>query len=415
MALSDSRTIWFIHPYAGGPGVGRYDRPYHLARHWQAMGWRCIVLTSSEHHLLDSPRSPGVANIEGVTYEFIRTPAYQGNGLGRIVNMITFTAKLVQQGSALAARHGRPRMVIASSPHPYCYLAAERLARRFASCCVFEVRDLWPLSLIELAGVSSSHPLVRITEWLERRAYRSADAVVSLLPCTREYMFARGLSEPRWHYIPNGVETAQNDCLVDSEAAVLARKWRAAGRTVVVYAGALGRPNHVESLVRAMALQRLAGTDTGAIIIGRGEMKLQLLALIEQFGLEDRVTVFEQIPKRAVLALFRQVDIGFISLRPEPLFRFGVSPNKLFDYMLAGLPVLFAVQAGNDPVSDAACGYSVNSGQPGAISEALTEFASMPTAARREMGQRGRSWVEQHHSYARLARDYLALAGTVTS
>lgn len=414
MALADSRNIWFIHPYAGGPGVGRYDRPYHLARHWQAMGWGSVVLTPSEHHLLDLPRSPGVASISGVTYDFVRSPAYKGNGLGRIINMIAFTAKLVRQGNELALRHGPPTMVIASSPHPYAYLAAEHLARRFGCRCVFEVRDLWPLSLIELAGVSPLHPLVRVTDWLERRAYRTADAVVSLLPCTREYMYARGLSEQRWHYIPNGVEVVQEDAVVvDSPASVLASKWRAEGRMVVVYAGALGRPNYVESLVWAMDQQRAAGINTAAVIVGRGELQSELAALIRQLKLQDRIAMFEQIPKAAVLTLLRQADVGFIALRPEPLFRFGVSPNKLFDYMQAGLPVLFAVRAGNDPVAEAGCGYSVDPSQPNAISAALSALASMSTAARREVGMRGRNWVELHHGYAGLARNYLVLAGVI--
>ena len=416
MVSPDTGSIWLIHPYAGGPGVGRYDRPYHLARHWKAMGRRSVVLTPSEHHLLDAPRSPGLARIEGVTYEFVSSLAYRGNGLGRIINMAVFTARLVQEANALAARHGRPALVIASSPHPYAYLAAERLARRFGSRCVFEVRDLWPLSLIELAGLSPSHPLVRVTDWLERRAYRTADAVVSLLPCTLEHMHARGLSEDRWHYIPNGVEILKEDSEpVDSPAATLARKWRAEGRTVVVYAGALGRPNHVESLVRGMEMQRVVGSNTAAVIVGRGELQSELAALVEQLGLQDRVALFEQIPKRAVLALLRQADAGFIALRPEPLFRFGVSPNKLFDYMLAGLPVLFAVRAGNDPVAEAGCGYSVDPGQSDSISAALSALAAMPPSERREMGARGRAWVVEHHGYAALARDYLALAEAVVS
>lgn len=410
MASPDSGSIWFIHPYAGGPGVGRYDRPYHLARHWQAMGRRVVVLTPSRHHLLDAPRAPGTEQVAGVTYEFIRSPAYQGNGLGRILNMAVFTAQLVRQGTALARRHGRPAMVIASSPHPYAWLAAERLARRFGARSVFEVRDLWPLSLVELAGVAASHPLVRVTGWLEKRAYRSAGAVVSLLPCTREYMLGLGLPAHRWHYIPNGVDTDGADTApVDSAPAARVRQWRGEGRTVVVYAGALGRPNHVESLVRAMALQRDAGVASAAVIVGRGELQTQLAALVAQLRLEDRVALFEQIPKRAVLTVLREASAGYISLRPEPLFRFGVSPNKLFDYMLAELPVLFAVQAGNDPVAEAGCGFSLDPGDTEGISHAISALAAMPPQARRAMGLRGRAYVEQRHGYASLARSYLRL------
>ncbi len=410
--LFDTGSIWFIHPYAGGPGVGRYDRPFHLARHWQALGYRSVILTPSEHHLLDTPRQPGVEQIEDVIFEFIQSPAYRGNGLGRIINMAAFTAKLVRQGDALARRHGRPALVIASSPHPYAWFAAEWLARRFGARSVFEVRDLWPLSLVELAGVSPAHPLVRFTGWLEKRAYRKASAVVSLLPCTKDYMMSQGLDAQRWYYVPNGIEPDAHEGAAarsDSPPAVLARRWRAEGRTVVIYAGALGRPNHVESLVQAMALQRDAGQLSAAVIVGRGELQEQLRQMVEQLQLEDRVALFGQIPKVDVLGLLREASVGYISLRPEPLFRFGVSPNKLFDYMLSALPVIFAVRAGNDPVTEAGCGVTVDPGDPQAICAGITLLAKLTEDARQAMGERGRTYVVQRHGYRQLAQDYLRL------
>src|SRR5690606_999412 len=108
------------------------------------------------------------------------------------------------------------------------------------------------------------------------------------------------------------------------------------GRRVVVYAGALGVPNHVESLVQAMAILR-ARQDSriAALIVGRGERAQQLRDLVRQQGLDDCVALHDQIAKREVPALLGAADIGYISLKPEPLFRFGISPNKLFDYMLA--------------------------------------------------------------------------------
>jgi glycosyltransferase involved in cell wall biosynthesis len=409
MTSPETGSIWFIHPYAGGPGVGRYDRPFHLARHWQALGRRAVIMTPSEHHLLDTPRRPGVEQIDGAIYEFIDSPTYAGNGLGRLRNMATFTLQLVLQGQALARRHGRPAMIIASSPHPYAWLAVHHLALRFKARAVFEVRDLWPLSLVELAGVSPSHPLVRATAWLERHAYRSADAVVSLLPGTLEHMRGLGLDPARWHYIPNGVDDSVPGICTDQPCTLLARKWRSQGRTVIVYAGALGRPNHVESLVQAMALQRDAGQPLAAVIVGRGELQGHLRELVAQLRLEDRVALFEQIPKHDVLGLLREASAGYISLRPEPLFRFGVSPNKLFDYMLAALPVLFAVRAGNDPVVEAGCGVSVDPGDPQAISAGIAQLAALTEEARQAMGERGRAYVVQRHGYRQLAEDYLRL------
>jgi len=277
------------------------------------------------------------------------------------------------------------------------------------------VRDLWPLSLVELAGVRSTHPLVRFTAWLENYAYAKADAVVSLLPGTLPYMQEHGLDPARWRYVPNGVQAEPEPATgTDEEASSpplrQARQWRAQGRCVVVYAGALGVPNHVGSLVQAMEILRDRGDDRlAALIVGRGEEAPRLEEMVRSRKLQDRVAIYPQIPKPAVSALLGNADAGYISLRPEPLFRFGVSPNKLFDYMLARLPVIFAVDAGNDPVRDCGCGYSVSPDNAGEIAGALAGFASLPVEARQAMGQRGFRHVVQNHEYGRLAARYLEI------
>lgn len=407
-------TIWYVHPYAGGPDVGRYNRPFELARAWQAEGVNPVVITSSFHHLLDEPgKHRGACEIEGVPYEFLRTPAYEGNGIGRLVNMAAFAAALSVRADRLARRYGRPDMVVASSPHPYSFITSHRLARRFGARSVFEVRDLWPMSLVELAGVRPTHPLVRGTARLERHAYAKADAVVSLLPETLPYMVERGLDAVRWYYIPNGVDThAPQIDAADSESVRQAHHWRSEGRLVVVYAGALGAPNYVQSLVDAVAVLRERGDDRiAAIIVGRGEQGARINREIAEHGLSDRIAMFDQIPKREIPALLSACQIGYLSLRPEPLFRFGVSPNKLFDYMLARLPVLFAISAGNDPVAESGAGFSVSPGDIPGIADALAAFADLPEQARVKMGARGFDYVIRQHSYDALAERYLEILG----
>lgn len=407
-------TIWYVHPYAGGPGVGRYSRPYELARAWQATGINTVVVTSAFHHLMDEPgERRGGCDIEGVPYEFLRTPAYQGNGLGRMVNMAVLTAALPLQASRLAKRYGQPSMIVASSPHPYVFVTSHRVARRFGARSVFEVRDLWPQSLIELAGVRATHPLVRLTDRLERHAYAHADAVVSLLPGTLPYMVERGLDAGRWHYIPNGVDAhAARDDAANNEPMGQVRRWRADGKLVVVYTGALGTPNYVLSLIESIAVLRQRGDHRiAALIVGRGEESAQIRQEIAMRGLSDRVAAFDQIPKREIPALLSACQIGYLSLRPEPLFRFGVSPNKLFDYMLARLPVLFAIRAGNDPVAECGAGFSTSPGDIPAVADALAAFADLPESARKDMGARGYEYVMQNHGYSSLAGRYLDLLG----
>lgn len=405
-------VIWYVHPYAGGPGVGRYSRPYELGHAWQAADADVVVVTASYHHLQDAPgQHRGSRDIEGVPYEFLPTPSYQGNGIGRLANMGAFAMQLLRHHRRLQQRYGKPDMVIGSSPHPYAFPATHRIARHDGARSVFEVRDLWPLSLVELAGVAPSHPLVRATGWLERYAYRNADAVVSLLPKTADYMRGRGLPDGRWHYIPNGVDTAAAAAPDgDSPPRQQALRWKAQGRRVVVYAGALGVPNHLESLVQAMALVHGRGEPRiAAVIVGRGERAQHLREQIRQLGLQDCVALYDQIAKRDIPALLGAADIGYISLKPEPLFRFGVSPNKLFDYMLARLPVLFAVQAGNNPVADYACGMSAKPGDAASVADALLAFSRATDADLAAMGERGHQYVVAEHGYPQLAQRYLDL------
>ncbi|MNX88427.1 putative glycosyl transferase [compost metagenome] len=404
-------NIWYIHPYAGGPGVGRYSRPYFLAQHWIEFGLRATVFSASFHHLLDRPQNDGAKIIGGVPYEFVKGRNYTGNGLGRLLNMMQFSWNFFRNSSEYASRYGKPDVIIASSPHPYSFFAARSVAKKYGAKIFFEVRDLWPLSLVELGGVSANHPVITFTEWVEKVAYKYSDRVVSLLPLTAPHMIDRGLAVERWSYVPNGIDRQESQHASEVHPIIpLAREWRKNGSTIFIYAGALGRPNHVDSLVKAMSiLKSQAGNSIKAIIVGKGEAESDLKKLIIELGLDEDVRIFGQIPKAQIVELLGEVDAGFISLRPEPIFRFGISPNKLFDYMLAALPVVFAVHAGNDPVREADCGYSVAPGDAEAVALAMRNIASLSEVQRREMGNRGRSYVLKNHDYAALAASYVKL------
>jgi glycosyltransferase involved in cell wall biosynthesis len=372
------------------------------------------VFCPAFHHLLDAPREPGPVLVEGAPYHFVRTRPYRRNGVGRLANMGELTLAIARNADAFVSGHGRPDVVIASSPHPYIFLATHRIARRFGAVSIFEVRDLWPLSLVELAGVNRFHPLVTATGWLERYAYRNADHVVSLHPGTRSYMAQRGLGGQRWHYIPNGIDSTEAPVLLPGEPAYRQlRAWQEKGHCVVLYAGALGPPNNIDVLIRAAARLRDEGDDRlRFLIVGRGELQDELAGMISAQGLADRVALHSQVPKSHALALMAAADIGYISLKPMPIFQYGISPNKLYDYMLARLPVVSAIAASNDPVTDAGCGVTVTPGDVGAICDAFSRLAALDRTSLKEMGARGEAYVRADHDYAHLSRRYAQLFRT---
>jgi glycosyltransferase involved in cell wall biosynthesis len=298
--------------------------------------------------------------------------------------------------------------VIASSTYPMDIWVARRLARRCGAKLVFEVHDLWPLSPIELSGMSPGHPFARLCSWAEGTAYRDADLVVSMLPCVHDYMASRGLDLRRLAVVPNGISpddwAAGPQPLREDVGAALAAA-RAAGETVVGYAGSMGLPNALDTLLDAAALLR--DEPIRFVLVGDGHERARLAQRVREEGLA-RVTMLAPIPKLQVPALLAQVDVAYIGWQRVPIYRFGIAPNKLMDYMMAGCAVLHSVEAGNDPVAEAGCGVTVPPEDAGAVARGLRTLAARAPAERAAMGARGRAFVQSRHTYPVLAERFLA-------
>jgi hypothetical protein len=136
-------------------------------------------------------RRRATTTIDGIAYRWLPTPPYQGNGLGRVKNIWAFCRQVWALADRLVADF-RPDAVIASSTYPMDIWVARRIARKAGARLVFEVHDLWPLSPVELSGMSPRHPFIRLVQKAEDDAYRDADVVVSMLPKVHSYMAAAG-------------------------------------------------------------------------------------------------------------------------------------------------------------------------------------------------------------------------------
>jgi glycosyltransferase involved in cell wall biosynthesis len=357
-------------------------------------------------------RQPVVANgfareaVDGLEYVWIRTPAYEGNGFARIRNMAAFVARLSTQEAELT-RDFKPDAVIASSTYPLDILPASRLARRHGARLMFEVHDLWPLSPMELGNFSRWHPFIMTMQMAENFAYRRADKVISMLPNAEAHMQSHGLAPGKFVYIPNGIDVAEWEHAREPlPQALLARlrDLRASGRFIVCYAGAHGIANALDTLLEAAALTR--DQPINYVLVGQGPEKARLRALAAERRLSN-VELHDAVPKQAVPALLAQADILYVGLQRQPLFRFGISPNKLMDYMMAGRPVIMSIEAGNDMVAEAGCGISVPAEDSVAVADAVRQLASLPREKRADFGERGRHYVLTHHDYNILAERFL--------
>jgi len=399
-------NLLYINHYAGTPVLGMEYRPYFLAREWVRAGHRVLMLAADFSHVRTRQPAAGAQTIDGIDYRWIATPRYQGNGVGRVLNIAAFLATVWRDTPRLL-REFAPDTVIASSTYPMDIWPARRIARRAGAKLVHEVHDLWPLSPIELAGMSPRHPFIRLCQAAEDAACRDADVVVSMLPKVHAHLQARGLDLRKLVIVPNGIDPAEWRAepapLRDDVAAALAQA-RVGGRVVVGYAGSMGRPNALDTLLDAAALLR--DEPFSVVLVGDGHERARLVQRSADLGLAQ-VHWLPPIPKAQIPAFLQALDIAWIGWQRVPIYRFGIAPNKLMDYMMAGCAVLHAVQAGNDPVAEAGCGLTVAPESPPASADGLRRLAALPADARRAMGERGRAFVQAHHTYPVLAQRFL--------
>ncbi|MCT8351844.1 MULTISPECIES: glycosyltransferase family 4 protein [Photorhabdus] len=386
-------------------------RPYHLGQEWVKSGHNITLLAASYSHvrtkqpkLIDNKKT--TENINGLEYIWYPTPNYNGNGLSRVKNIFSFLRQIWLDSHNLVKKY-RPDVVIASSTYPMDIWVAKRLAKKANAKLVFELHDLWPLSPIELGGMSPKHPFIQLCQLAENAAYKYADIVISMLPNVQEHTKAHGLDLNKLHIIPNGVvveDWINQPTPLNSSLEKLIVTEKNKGHKIVCYSGAHGRPNALEKLLKTASL--LHDQPMTFLLVGTGLEKDNLIEESKLLGINN-IIFFDPIPKTQIPTLLNKIDIAYIGLQKQSLFRFGISPNKLIDYMMAGKPILCAIDAGNDPVSDVNCGITIKSDKPEEIAQALLKLSELSTDELNQMGQKGKIYALENHAYSVLADNFI--------
>jgi glycosyltransferase involved in cell wall biosynthesis len=398
-------VVWFVNQYAGSPHHGMEFRHYELGRQLVELGARVVVISGSYSHLFAHQPSVRATyqleDIDGLTYCWVRVPPYgRAISVGRVRNMVVFMLRLFRLPTR---RLPSPDAIVVSSPSLFPILPASLWSRKAGRRLVFEVRDVWPLTLQELGGLSRLHPLVVVMRWFERFAYRVADVVVSVFPGAAPHYLANGMAPDKLRVVPNG---ASPDAFLEPfrPAPEQVRVVAESGAFTVGFVGTLAVANAIETLVEAARI--LADDDVRFVIVGHGSEDRRLRTLAA--GLPN-VTFLGAVGKPDVPATLRAFDLCYIGYHRSPLYRFGISSNKVFDYMAASRPIVLAADAANDWVQAADCGITVPPDDPAALAAAIRAIRDLPAAERRRLGANGRAFVEREHAYPVLAQRYVPI------
>jgi len=394
--------IWLINHYASTPATGIGGRHHYLGRELARMGHEVTLVAARRHHLLregvDAAALPAEELVDGYRFVRIGVPAYgHAHDKRRVLAGFVFSARLPGLRRRLG---GRPDAVLCSSPDLLSYPGAERLARACGARLVFEVRDIWPLTLIEIGGYSPRHPFIRLLQRIEDRAYARADRVVSNLEGAVEHMVARGMDRDKFTWVSNGIALDE----VEAPAPLppeIARQIPAEGLRLV-YTGTLGAANALDTLIEAMALLRDL-PDVHVLLVGQGRTRADLEARRDALGLKN-VRFLGPVPKPQVQSVLAACDVCFIGWLKSPLYRWGIAANKVPDYLFSGRPIVHGFSGGNDPVGKFDAGLTVPAEDPQALAEAIRRIHAMPETERCRMGENGRRAALAHYDYAQLAR-----------
>lgn len=396
-------TIWVINFFAGTPLSGWGERHFYFAKYWKEMGYDVKIISSSFNHMFNN--NPEVTETftdetyEGIDFVWVKTPKYDPKSILRFWSMLIFSWKV--RGLPIQ-KYGKPNTIIVSSMPIFPIWTGIRLKKKYGAKLLFEIRDIWPLTLQLLGNKSKNHPAVRFIGWFEKIGYRKSDVVVSLLPNAHTHFNEIAGKEVKFAYIPNGIDENQ---LQSEKAPEQVTSKIPQDKFVIGYAGTLGLANALEFLIDAADILK-KDERFAFVIVGDGYLKQELQEKSKDWG---NVQFFEKIKKNQVQDLLTHFDTCFVGRNDTPLFQHGVSANKYFDYMLAEKPILDSNNLIKDPVELSGCGIIVRPDSAEAIVEGILKMASLSEEERNEMGRKGKEYVTTEHPIKTLATKYTTL------
>jgi glycosyltransferase involved in cell wall biosynthesis len=396
--------ILLIHQAFAAIGEPGGTRHHEFARYMQARGHQVSVIAGQVSYLTGaavSPRGGGSRSTDELGVEIVRCASYGGWHTSFVHRVFSFMSFMWTSFWA-ALRIEQVDLVWGTTPPIFQALTASCVASLKRVPFVLEVRDLWPYFAIEV-GVLTNPLLIWLSEGLERFLYRRADVVIVNSPGFVEHVRGRGADKV--FIIPNGVDP-QMISADASRAGLREELGLGEDAFVIIYAGAHGMSNDLEVVLQAAAHLQDDGNEA-FVLIGDGKEKSELQAKAEEMDLKG-VFFHQPVPKDEIAGYLVEGDAGLAVLKDLPAYRLTY-PNKVFDYMAAGLPVLCMIDGViREVVETSGAGLFVPPGDPVALADAVEKWH----ARRQElasMGVRGREFVSEHFNRETLAEQMLTI------
>jgi glycosyltransferase involved in cell wall biosynthesis len=391
----------YFPPEPGAPAA----RVSELTRAWAKAGHEVTVLTAMPNHPTGvvPPEYRGRAivreKVDGV--EVVRTPIYATANEGKVKRSIGYAsfATSATLWGQLHAKH--VDVVIATSPQLLVGAAGRAIALLRRAPFVFEVRDLWPESVVAVGALPAEHPVVRALEVAEMHLYRAADAIVLVTDAFRTRLIERGVDATKLHVVKNGVDLARFSPA--SRDTPLRKQLGFGDRFVAAYVGTHGMAHALDAVVD---VAKRSG-DVRFLFVGEGAERARIEKRAKDEGVANAVFL-GSLPRERMNEVYATADVCLVTLRKTDLFT-TVIPSKIFEIAAMGRPILLSVDGeAREIVERSGGGEFVPPEDVGAMVDAIRRLTQDPDRAA-EMGRRGRAFVMREFDRNVLAADYLTI------
>lgn len=399
-------TILILNHHAELEG----HRHYELGKEMAKLGYKVCVVASSykmdtRKYLFDEEMHYEEV-CDGLTYVWLRTkPEFVGSGAKRILNMFSYVRLVKKYYSKIIDIVGTPKFVIGSSVHPLAWEAAYYVSKKTGAKFVAEMRDVWPESLQQVLGLSKSHPVVIFFDIITKRAMKRCEMLVGTGKKIDYYIEKRyGLSVNDYIWIPNGYnvdefsifEEAVSEELID----IVNNNW------CITYAGSVSTSEGMEYLVDVAEMtNKQYNIPVTFLVLGDGGLRNWMEKEVKERKLKN-VIIYGKVDKNSVKYVLNQSKLCVAPVRLGKMGQYGLSMNKLNDYLYSETPVLLTYEHYN-VVEDCGAGECLPSDDKEAFVEAIYKYYNMPDEEREAIGKRGRIEIENNYSMSVLAKRYV--------
>ena len=394
------KKILLINQYASTPESGYGGRSFFISESLSKANKVTLAVGSYHHLLKDYAHQSDYSNYrknKNFRIKSIKLFKYKGaRSLLRIINWFSFLFKV-----ALLSKEKigfKPDLIIYSSPPLIGFLGAKFLAYRLNCPIFFEVRDIWPLSIIELGGYRKMNPLILLMSAIEKYAYKKSDGVISNLSNISEHITSKtGLKKINFHYSPNGINkkflNKPNKSPVLKQLDELKER-----KKIIGYCGGLALANSLDCFLDTAKIAS-SRSDLIWIIVGEGEYKNHLMERKQKESINN-VIFLDPVEKNLVNFVLQKMDVLFLANKFTNLYSFGMSPMKLPEYLSSGKPVVQIISKKSESLlTESGSWDPVNTENPEVILSSVLDSINMSEDEKSRRSNLAKTYVNENLRY----------------